>query len=237
MRDASAGKAIVEMRTVRVTAEFPYDSALSVDEFVLKAGELAVVELSNEIRRAPLADVVSGLLEIENGTVFFQGVDWRVMTPDAAAHARGGIGRVFDGIASNWVSNLDNDENLTLSFRYHQGELNAETRKQIEELATIAGCWPIPEGRPASVSKNILRRLEWVRAFLGEPSLVILGRPMRDITGDAEGPLGQLVTRAREHGAAILLMVSEGESWQITAPNPSSRWRLSDGRLVEMEKN
>src|SRR5512137_2296658 len=95
---------VIELRGVRVDAGLPFDSALEADSFVLRAGEMAVVEVGRAVHRSPLADVVSGLVVPESGTVFFRGEDWRTMKPDVAAHARSHIGRVFDGLGSSWLS-------------------------------------------------------------------------------------------------------------------------------------
>lgn len=235
MSENDPSSAVVELRGVRVEAGFPFDSALVTDGFVLRAGEMAVVEVHRSVHRSPLADVVSGLVTAAAGTAFFRGDDWSMMKPDVAGQARSHIGRVFDGLGSSWLSNLDIDENLTLSHRYHHGATDAAVRDEIESLAKVAGCWPLPEGRSTSVHKGILRRVEWVRAFAGKPALVILERPLRDVmTGTTEG-ISALVDSARERGAAILWMAREGDAWHDVARRPSSCWQLGDGRLAAVE--
>lgn len=234
MSDAKPAGIIVELRGVRVAKSPPYDCALDVPQFTLRAGELAAVEIENGVHRAPLADVISGLKIADEGAALFEKSDWREISANEAGRARSRIGRVLDGTGAEWISNLDVDENLTLGMRFHNGTVSEAMQKQIEDVARIAGCWPLPEGRPASVAKNILRRVGWVRAFADGPSLVILEQPLRDVFGDATRGLAALIARAREHSAAILWVATEGDPWH-DAPQPSSRWRLAGGRLIAME--
>lgn len=234
MSDAPVPDAIVELRGLRLAEDPPYDTALEAPRFTLRAGELAVVTVEHGIQRPPLADVVSGLLPAGEGMAWFEGLDWHGRDAAGAARARSRIGRVFDGTGARWVSNLDVDENLTLALRFHHGPLDAAAYARIEDFARSADCWPLPDGRPAAIAPPLLRRVEWVRAFAGEPSLLILERPFAGVHGTAMRGLSVLAGQALARGAAILWMAREGEPWHGMPP-PSSRWRLADGLLAAVE--
>lgn len=225
-------EALVELRGVKAAQEFPYDSGLEASRFVLRAGELAVVEITRETSHSPFADIVCGMCAAGEGTALFGGMDWRTAPADAVSRARSRIGRIFDGTSIHWLSNLDLDENLTLPFRFHHGAMTPEVFARLEEMATLAHCWPLPLTRPSITPKNVLRRAEWVRAFLANPDLLILERPLREVGGDTSG-LATLVAAARERGAAILLVARDTDPWQSLAPQPSARWRINAGRLEE----
>lgn len=234
MSDAPRPDPIVELRGLRLEQDPPYDTALDVALFTLRAGELALVTVEPGVQRPPLADVLSGLLPAGDGVAWFEGLDWHGRDPGGAARARSRIGRVFDGAGARWISNLDVDENLTLALRFHRGPLDAEAYARIEDFARSADCWPLPDGRHAAVAPPLLRRVEWVRAFAGEPSLLILERPFAGVHGTAMRGLPVLAARALARGAAILWMARDGEPWHGMPP-PSSRWRLADGRLAAVE--
>lgn len=225
---------ILDLRGIRVAGAAPYDCALEVPRFTLAAGELAAVEVERGVHRSPLADVSCGLLAAGEGTAVFENRDWSGASPNAAARARFRIGRVFDRSGYHWLSNLDIDENLTLGTRFHHGATGAEVHARIEALARAAGCWPVPEGRPATVQRALLRRLEWVRAFLNDPVLLVLENPLHDVEGGAAVDFTALVEGARRRGAAVLWMAGAGEPWH-DAVRPSSRWSLAGGRLAAME--
>jgi ABC-type lipoprotein export system ATPase subunit len=221
---------LVALAGVRTEAVHPYDSGLAADSFSLRGGELAVVEIARENSHSPFADIVSGVHMAEAGEAKFAGLDWRTASADLASRARSRIGRIFDGTSIHWLSNLDLDENLTLPYRFHNGPLTAEVQTRLEQMATLAGCWPLPTTRPSVTPKNVLRRAEWVRAFLSNPSLLILERPLREIGGDTAG-LSQLVRDALKRGAAILLVTRDSDPWQSLAPQPAAHWKLHAGRL------
>lgn len=227
-----ASQLVVELRGVRAEPVHPYDSGLQADGFELRAGELVLVEIARETSHSPFADIVSGIHLADEGRASFDGLDWKTAPPDAASRARARIGRVFDSTAIHWLSNLDLDENLTLPHRFHHGPIAADMFSRLEELATLAQCWPLPATRPAITPKNVLRRAEWVRAFLSKPDLLILERPLREIGGDTSG-LASLVAAALKRGAAILLVTRDSDPWQSLAPQPAAHWKLHAGRLEE----
>ena len=101
------------------------DSGREIEDvsFRVDPGELVLIE--GWPARFPLADPAEGLVEPKTGQVFFGGNDWTDLSPTAAAAARGRIGRFFP--QSGWVSNLNVDENITLSVRHHSHRPLEET--------------------------------------------------------------------------------------------------------------
>ena len=204
---SDATEPVLVFDRVSLAEQPPYDSGLAEVSFTLRAGELGLVEVSAEDSRTPLADLACGILEPEAGRVSYQGVDWRERSPDDAARARGGIGRVFD--AGGWISNLDVDENITLAARYHEQRPPAEVRAEAESLARAIGQPELIHTRPTLVSRNELRRSQWVRALLGQPPLLLMERPAHDLPAAWHGPLQEQLDRARARGAAVLWITSE----------------------------
>lgn len=235
MSDTSP-QTVLEVRGLRQEARPPIAAALAIDALTLRAGELAVILLERDAMRPPLADLAMGLIEPDEGTVFFLGAPWANRTPDDAAQNRFRIGRIFDGPGSSWVSNLDLDENITLPLRYHSGPLSSERMALIATLAEKAGCWPLPETRPVATNKDMLKRMEWVRALATEPMLLLLERPLRDITGDMK-PFGELVADARKRGAAILWMTTGEREWHDVGQVATARFAVRRGKLEAAENS
>lgn len=175
----------------------------------LKAGESAVVEagFSAEHDRElfdyfPLADAAQGLLACENGRVLYRGRDWAAMPPLQQSRCRGSIGRLFD--FHGWVFNLEIMENLLLACRIYPERAVPNLEAEALRLARRFGLDAIPQGRPALVGRRDLRRLEWVRAFIGKPDLVILECPEMDTVKTSLDALFETAREALARGAALL---------------------------------
>ncbi|MCX6995842.1 MAG: ATP-binding cassette domain-containing protein [Kiritimatiellaeota bacterium] len=223
--------AVIKFDRVSCTAQPPYEQDLAEVSLALGPGELGVVLVPPGVARLPLADLAEGLLTPESGTVSLDGEDWRELTPDAAAAARSQIGRVFE--TRGWISNLDVDENITLAQRHHTLRPLAELDQEAEALARGFGLTELPRVRPATLKGAVLRRAEWVRAFLGAPTLILLEYPMRDVyTNDLDGLL-RAVQAARERGAAVLWIgEASGDGGRAAGLPAAQVWTLEGARLI-----
>ena len=193
---------VLEFEHVEIVATGEDIPCLSGVSFSVNAGDLMVVHLAQGYSGASLADAVQGLLRPKCGRVLFQDQDWVEMTPDEQAIFRGQIGRVFN--RGGWISNLDVDENVTLSLRHHTTRPRNEIQSEAMSLAVKAGFGELPMVRPDLLNANERKRAQWIRAFLGDPTLVILEEPMHDVYEEYAEHLIKLVEEARQHGCGVL---------------------------------
>ena len=171
-------------------------------------GTAAFIRLESGAARSPLADMAEGILVPGEGAVLFQGEGWSSMPPERALIQRSRIGRVFED--RGWISNLNVNENITLSQRHHTRRPVVEILDEARALASEFGLGALPEVRPAVVPRGDLRRAEWVRAFLGRPMLVMLERPMQGVPSEYLPQLLGAVWKACARGAAVV-WISEDE--------------------------
>lgn len=223
---------VLELAGVQLAVVPPYDAGLSGGSLVLRRGELALIRLEEGLWSHPLADVVSGLLMPDAGEVRIFGASWSGLPPDVQALYRWKIGRVFEG--NGWVSNLDVDENITLSERHHTRRPVAEIEEEMRRLAGIAGLGGIPPGRPAVANREILQRCEWVRAVMGQPWLVLLERPGQDLSPGWRSGCARLVAEARERGAAVVWWCETDAEWNDKSLNPTLKLR-AEGNTLRVE--
>ncbi len=221
---------ILQFDAVTLDAAPPYEHALDSVSFALKAGELAAVRVPGPHVRLPLADAAEGLAEPAAGRVLFLGEDWALLPPGPAAAARGRVGRVFED--HGWASNLDADENVTVAQRFHTARTDGEIEQEAGALARKMGFADLPRMRPALMRPSELRRLEWVRAFLGEPRLVILENPARGVAEERVPALIEAVAGARARGAAVLWIEGETGGWLRAAEGATLRLELKGAALV-----
>ena len=222
---------ILKFDRVSCTAQPPYEQDLAGVSLALGPGDLGVVLVPPGTARLPLADLAEGLLIPDAGRVAFEEEDWLEWTPDDAAAARSRIGRVFE--TRGWISNLDVDENITLAQRHHTSRPVAELEQEAAALARGFGLTELPRVRPAVLRSAVLRRAEWVRAFLGAPALILLEFPLREVYVDALDGLVLAVQAARARGAAVLwLGDSSGDGARAAALPGAQVWTLSGARLL-----
>lgn len=223
-------KVILSFSRVTVTERGGAASELSDVTFDLHAGDLMLVRVDEEVPSPPLADTAQGIAEPERGTVTFLDRDWSGLGPDAAAALRARTGRVFE--SGGWLSNLDLDENVVLAESHHTSRPLREIHEEAAKLAVEFGITDLAGTRCHQVSLQDLQRAGWVRAFLGDPLLLILERPERDVNPGLTGPLLESVGAALARGAAVVWLTSSSRIWEEVVFDNSLRFAMSGPELV-----
>ncbi len=224
---------IVKFGNVTVQSSAQYETGLSNIAFALNQGDLLLVRIERENERLPLADATEGLAPPSQGTVTFLGEDWQSLSADDAAAQRGKIGRLFED--EGWISDLDVDENILLAQRHHTQRTEADIIEEALKIARMFGLPGLPRGRPGKVRRWDLRKAACVRAFLGQPRLIILEQPVRGIYADFMAPLLHAVLSARTQGAAVLWTVTDPQIWNHPGIRATTRARMLGSELHPME--
>ena len=222
---------IVSFESATVDGPPAYETGVRDVTFRVDAGALVLINIGEHYSHVPLADAAEGLVSPSLGRVAFLGRDWSQLSPVEAAACRGTIGRVFE--SHGWISNLDMDENITLPMYHHTTRPMEDIVHDAEQLARGFGFAELPHMRPARMKRPDLRRAEWVRAFLGDPHLVILENPMRDVYADGLGLLAGAIEKVRQRGAAVLWITTDVELRNFKEVNPSKRYTLRGQEIKE----
>ncbi len=101
-------------------------------------------------------------------------------------------------------------------------------------LAASFGLPGIPLGMPDSISRIDLQRAACIRAFLGDPLLVILEDPTYGAGTDLLKPLVDTIRVARNRGAAVLWFSLSAEIWRDRSIPVSRRYRMAGDELIEV---
>jgi phospholipid/cholesterol/gamma-HCH transport system ATP-binding protein len=169
-------------------------------------GESALIEAAHAMHIAAFADLCSGLIAPQSGRVRFLGRDWQELPNEYAAALRGRIGRVFTTGA--WVPFLDITTNILLPALHHTRRDRAELRAEALALAQEFGLPGLPLDRPEAATPADLDRAALVRAFLGEPLLVLVeDRPNRSLSRSAA--VLSRVAATCDRGGAVIWMAAE----------------------------
>ncbi len=206
-------------------------SALRAIEFQLCAGELMLVRVETGNEQLSLADAAEGLIVPNSGKVMIAGECWLTMPAEQELILRGRIGRVFD--SPGWISNLNVLENLTLAQRHHTKRPVAEIIAEAQNLAQTFGLSEAPAVRPAVIPHRDLRRAEWIRAFMGQPMLILLERPVRGVAREHISKLIATVTAAQSRGAAVIWFYEDSSLEQAFLPQKSLRFHMRGDTMLQ----
>jgi len=221
--------AVLELAHVR-PSPVPGDLLSAKIDFRLLPGELALIDVRDRRRAAWFADLCSGLVSLTEGRVLFLDRDWGELPDHHAAALRGRIGRIF--ALGGWIGFLDIATNIMLPQLHHTSEAPDILREAAMELAHRFGLPGLPLGHVDDLSALDLARCACVRAFLGEPALLLLESPVQGIFAELRTPLLNAVAEARGRGGAVLWLTLSDLVWDDRSFPATHRWRFNDHGLA-----
>lgn len=220
---------VLEFDSVTLRASHIYDSSVSEITFKLENGDLAIVLLEKEHVRLPLADLAAGIVAPDQGSVRLHNSNWVDMTPEIAAENRGHIGRVFEG--NPWLDNLEVNQSIMLGQLHHTSRPFDELARQASELSRIFGLPGLPFHLPSTFRGKDLARAACVRAFMGEPDLLVLERPTEGVYPELLPSLLNMLRQVRDRGTAVLWLTDNIQVWNNPGVRPTLRGQMYGARM------
>ena len=194
-------------------------------------GDLVLVHVTDLHQAELWADLAVGLVTPENGRVSMLGNDLSELDMETGNWLRGRVGRVFS--RGNWMDHLSLLDNILLSARHHDRRDDDALRAEASALATAFGLPGIPLGTPDGFTPMDLQRAACVRAFLGDPLLVILEDPTYAAHARLLKPLVDAIRVARNRGAAVVWFSPAAEIWRDRSIPVTRRYRVAGNELME----
>jgi phospholipid/cholesterol/gamma-HCH transport system ATP-binding protein len=213
----------------KVWADAAAEAELPAIDLRLGPGHVALIEAPDHRWGRALAALCAGLPPLAEGHARFLGQDWATLHRLQAEALRGRIGHIF---AENggWLPHLNVEEGILLPQLHHSRRPEAVLRDAAAALARQFGLDGLPQGWPAELPALDLARAACVRAFLGEPMLLLLEHPLRRglWTEKLSRPLLGALAEARGRGAACVWLSARGSAaWDETSLQGARRYRLS----------
>jgi phospholipid/cholesterol/gamma-HCH transport system ATP-binding protein len=221
--------AVIDIARARSLAE-PGEAPAPFYDFRLAPGDLALLDAPDAGQSARFADLCCGLVPLAEGAVRFLGRDWAALPDDFAAALRGRIGRVF--AVGGWIPFLDTAANILLPQLHHTRIERSALLEKASGLATAFGLPGLPLGRAAHLAPRDLAAAACVRAFLGEPALLVLEDPVSAEFGELRSALLDALAAARGRGAAAIWLARDDLVWRDRSFPATQRWRLAERGLV-----
>jgi len=199
---------------------------------IADAGDLLLIQVADLHQAELWGDLAVGLLRSSDGQVSIFGNDLSGLDSETCNWLRGRVGRVFS--RGNWMDRLSVLDNVLLSARHHGRRDEEELMAEASALAASFGLPGIPLGMPDSVARIDLQRAACIRAFLGDPMLVILEDPTYGAGTDLLKPLVDTIRVARNRGAAVLWFSPSAELWRDRSIPATRRYRMAGDELIEV---
>jgi phospholipid/cholesterol/gamma-HCH transport system ATP-binding protein len=190
----------------------------------LEPGDLALIDARDLLLASGFADLCCGLLPPQEGEVRFLQRDWSRQPLEMADALRGLIGRVMSN--PGWLRFLDATTNVLLQQIHHTRTNLDALREDAARLATHFGLPGLPNGPIAELSAGDLMRLGFVRAFIGEPRLVILESPVQGLHQDMVPALLNRLWEVRDRGGAAIWLTRSRLIWDNPLFPATHRLRL-----------
>jgi phospholipid/cholesterol/gamma-HCH transport system ATP-binding protein len=227
-------RSILRFEKVKLVSEQDGGGETIASEMSLYGGDLALINLQRPRFGSILADACCGLHPADEGSVFFLGKDWKSLPPDTANALRGRIGRVFT--FGNWINRLNLLENILLPQLHHTRRKFAELRAEAERLAGDFGLPGLPTGMPDEVIRADNQRAACVRAFLGQPSLILLEEPTFGVYPEILPSLINAIRNLCDRGGGVIWLTLEDQVWNDPLLPVTRRYRLTAQKLMEVAK-
>lgn len=196
----------------------------------LLSGQSALIEARDPAQAAEFADLCCGLLPLRQGGVRFLGRDWADTPDELAAAMRGRIGRTYG--AGAWIGFLGTDVNILLSQLHHTTRSEAVLRATAAELSRGFGLPGLPLTRPNALAAADLVRAACVRAFMGEPLLLLLESPEQEQMADLVQSLLDALAAAHDRRAASIWLTRSDAVWHDRSFPATMRLRLMERGLT-----
>ena len=144
-------------------------------DLALAEGDFALIETPGPRRGAAFADLCAGLVPLTGGRASLLGRDWSSLPAEHADALRGHVGRLFSTPIR--PDTPDVAARILLARLHHTRIPEADLRAEAATLAVRFGLPGLPAGPAQQLPAPDLLRAACVRAFLGQPRLVILELP------------------------------------------------------------
>lgn len=197
--------------------------ALEIDA-ALGPGEIWLIEAETREHDRALADAALGLRPPLDGTVRFRDHDWQGVPVAFRDALRGRCGLIPRETAL--VPHASMTENILAARRYHDRTPDAELVAEATALARRFGLPGLPAGDPAEESVADRLRAACVRAFLGEPLLVVVEARAQPWRRELTPPLISSMQEVRDRGGAVLWSLVDDPLADDPAIPATGRFRL-----------
>ena len=197
---ATSLKTTPVLNAVGLTKSFGDFRANDSVSFSIQSGEIHALLGENGAGKSTFVKLVYGLLQPDEGQIFWQGQPVHISGPLQARQL--GIGMVFQHFSL--FESLSVAENIQLALP--AGENLAALSDQIRSMSDAYGLAVDPDAYIHNLSVGQQQRVEVMRCLLQNPSLLIMDEPTSVLTPQETEQLFSVLRRFADNGMAVLFI-------------------------------
>ncbi|GBQ12629.1 P-loop NTPase family protein [Swaminathania salitolerans] len=224
---------VLELRDAQPVFE---ESGLTAIAYSLRLmpGDCALIACRDPTRASRFADLCSGLIPLVSGGISCLGLDWMTLPERRAWALRGRIGRIMQKGA--WIDLFGTDLNILIQQLHHTKTPTDTLVAEAVRLSRLFGLPGLPTLSPDRLSDADRAKSACVRAFMGEPRLLLLEEPVDPDTTDMMTPFLAQLTAARERGCGVIWFSRTPSIWHGYVGEGIQRYRLLDEGLLPVKQ-
>jgi len=229
---ASPVEAVVHASGLCLCGGGPSDPTITCS-FDIHPGELVVAEIDDPGYERWLLDAIVGLARPRAGDLVVLQRRWAEFGGGDSALRRARRGSIGHALGQGvWIEGLTVVQNLILVQRYHTRRSEDSILAEADALCRLLDLPGLPVGEIEETAPEDLARTAMVRAFLGNPPLVLIEAAALAAAALPPGPLLNLCRQATDRGAAVLLCATAASAARFRSL-PIDRWLRFRGLLLQ----
>ncbi|CAI9121140.1 P-loop NTPase family protein [Brytella acorum] len=222
---------VIEMRQARPA--FDQAGLMSVAyDLRLMPGDCALIRSRDRERSGLFGDLCAGMVPLYSGTLRCMGLDWTQLEVQEQWALRARIGRIAQ--IGAWVDMFGTHLNILTPVLHHTTTPEDQLVEEASRLAVRFGLPGLPTVAPGRLSTLDLRRSALVRAFMGDPSLLLLEEPVGPETPELLDTFLGVLTHARNEGTAVIWFARNDDVWNSYLKQATHHFLLLDEGLIPM---
>jgi branched-chain amino acid transport system ATP-binding protein len=200
-----------------VSLSFRGVRALSELSFSVAHREICALIGPNGAGKSSLLNIINGVYRASSGQIIFDGEPFQRPTPLAAAQR--GIGRTFQNNALfHRMSVIDNvltgltrlGRSTFLEIAFRVGRHGAERRAfraRAEEILDFLEIAAYRETVVGALPYGLQKRVEFARALVASPKLLLLDEPMAGMNADEKAELGRFISNVNHALRTTIVLI------------------------------
>ena len=218
---------LLEMKNI--TKTFPGVIALDEVEFNLKSGETHILLGENGAGKSTLMKVLSGAYDNEEGTIYFQGEEAEINTPEDAFEY--GINVIYQEL--QLTNHMSIYENIFLGREFSTNFKFIDRQKLIdktEEVMDFVGL----EADPSTLVKNLTvaqkQLVEIAKALAFDANVIVFDEPTATLTDTETERLFNIIHQLKEDGLGLIYISHRLEEFKEVGDRCTV---LRDGKYID----
>jgi general nucleoside transport system ATP-binding protein len=189
---------VLRLELKGISKQFPGVLANDHVSVQVGAGEIHALLGENGAGKSTLVKMIYGIMQPDQGEIFWNGEVLRITSPKAARKL--GIGMVFQHFSLFDALTVLENIALGLDAKISQRDLEAEIRKVLNQYGLTLD----PQRVVSTLSVGERQRIEIVRALLLNPKLLIMDEPTSVLTPQEVEQLFETLRKLAASGCSIL---------------------------------